>query len=105
MIKTATDDIRDILLHFLPLDIIEKIINIRDKMIRRESLIYWRNITPKYNYIFFGFLGDKPKKLAQNTLIKRINGNFNNLRSENEEIKALRRQNEEWAQAWNRVRF
>lgn len=105
MIMTSTDEIKGILLNFLPLDLIDKIISIRDRLIRRETLIFWRNITPKYNYIFFGFLGEKPQKLEINTLIKRINGDFKKLKSEVDEIKFIKQQNEDWANAWNCVRF
>lgn len=105
MILTATNEIKDILLRYLPIDIILKILNIHNRMIKRETLIYWRSITPKYNFIFFGFMGSDPNKLAQNTLIRRINGNFKLLKEENDQIRYLKLQNEEWARAWNNVRF
>ena len=101
MIITATDEIKDILLRYLPLDIVYEIINMKNKMIARETRIYWRNITPKYNFLFFGFMGTHHNKISQNTLIRRIDGNFNKLHEENEEIRYLKLQNEKWAKAWN----
>ena len=105
MILTATEEIEDILLRYFPLDIVYEIINIRNRMIERETKIYWRSITPKYNYIFFGFLGSDHNKIAQNSLIRRINGSLKKLHEENEELRYLKLQNEEWAEAWDRVRF
>ena len=105
MILTATREIEDILLRYFPLDIVHKIINMRNIMIARETKVYWRNLTPKYNFIFFGFLGENYNKIAQNTLIRRINGNFIKLHEEIEELRYLKSQNEKWAEAWNRVRF
>lgn len=105
MILNSTKEIQNILLRYLPLDIIIKIMNIRDKIIERETKIYWRTITPKYNFIFFGFMGTDHNKLAQNALIKRINGSFEKLKEEMDELRYLKLQNEEWAEAWNRVRF
>ena len=81
------------------------IINIRDKLIQRETLIYWRNIIPKYNFIFFGFMGTNHNKLVQNNLIKRISGDFVKLKSEIDEIKYLKYKNQEWVDAWKRVKF
>jgi len=105
MILTTSEEIKDILLRYLPLDLVQKIIKIKDRMIERETKIYWRSITPKYNFIFFGFLGEDHNKIAQNTLIRRINGNFKKLKEEMDELRYLKLQNEEWAEAWNRVRF
>ena len=105
MILTATKEKEDILLRYLPLDIVYKIMNMINRMVARETRIYWRSITPKYNFIFFGFMGTNQKKLEQNSLIKRINGNFKILKDEMDEIRYLTLQNEEWAKAWNGVRF
>jgi hypothetical protein len=105
MIITASEEIKDILLRYLPLDIVHKIIKIKDRMIERETKIYWRSITPKYNFIFFGFMGSDHNKLEQNALIKRINGSFKKLKEDNDDLRYLKLQNEEWAEAWNRVRF
>lgn len=105
MILTSSEEIKDILLRYLPLDIVQKIIKIKDRMIERETKIYWRSITPKYNFIFFGFMGSDSNKLAQNALIKRINGSFKKLKEEMDELRYLKLQNEQWAEAWDRVRF
>lgn len=105
MILTATKEIEDILLRYLPLDIVKEIINMRNRMIARETKIYWRTITPKYNFIFFGFMGGDQRQLVQNSLIRRIDGSFEKLREEKEEIRYLKMKNEEWAEAWDRVRF
>jgi hypothetical protein len=105
MILTATKEKEDILLRYLPLDIVYKIMNMINRMVARETRIYWRSITPKYNFIFFGFMGTNHNKLEQNSLIKRINGNFKILKDEIDEIRYLKLQNEEWAKAWNGVRF
>lgn len=105
MILTSSEEIKDILLRYLPLDIVQKIIKIKDRMIERETKIYWRTITPKYYFIFFGFMGSDHNKLAQNALIRRINGDFKKLKEEMDELRYLKLQNEQWAEAWNRVRF
>ena len=51
MILTASYEIIDILARFLPLDLINKILNMREIMMFRDARLYWRTITPKYNYI------------------------------------------------------
>tara|TARA_B110000977_G_C10979609_1_gene455602 strand:+ start:828 stop:1160 length:333 start_codon:yes stop_codon:yes gene_type:complete len=108
-IKSGTDEIKDILNIKLPEDLVLMIINIRDRMIRRGSKIYWRTITPKYNLIPIALMwaggGFYQKKIILNTLIKRINGSFKNLRNEIDEIRYLKLQNKIWTEAWNGGRF
>ena len=55
--------------------------------------------------VFFGFLGNDHNKIAQNTLIRRINCSFEKLKEEMDELRYLKLQNEQWAEAWKRVRF
>jgi len=98
IILTATDEIKGILLGYLPEDIILKILKIRDKVMLRESKVYWRTITPKlYLAAFAPWIFNQRKIL--NLLIKRMNGNLENLKSEQLELKYLKQQND------NLVRF
>ena len=97
MILTETAEIKDILIRYLPDELALKIIKYKKQIMYNESRVYWKTIVPDYhlfNRLWLSCNGYH-NKIIQNYLIKRINGNYENLKSEVEEIRYLKKQNKE----------
>ena len=89
----------------LPVDVIRYILQFEKDSIQKESLKYWIQNSPIYlTSVFTQKYHEQiiyPIDKYRLQHIRNINGSLYKLRLENE----ARKKNEEWAKAWNSVRF
>tara|TARA_B100000900_G_C19946574_1_gene459908 strand:- start:45 stop:356 length:312 start_codon:yes stop_codon:yes gene_type:complete len=100
-----SQEIISLLIHKLPADIIRYVLLIERESIHKDSIKYWLRNSPIYLTSVFNIRYHEqiiyPIDKYRLQHIRNIRGSLYTLRLENE----ARKNNEEWAKAWNSVRF
>jgi hypothetical protein len=105
MILSRKDEIKNILMKFLnSKDLVELIIFFEKDEIDSLSRIYWCNLFTHNRVRYINYYEHLMKSFLDQII--RMNGSIVNVNEENDIIRNLKIQNQEWADAWMRgIRF